>query len=810
MANKDILKKIGMKENVIKKHIKNDKLDIESLEVDELLEIVSDILEKNRDKLIETRDKIKSDEENLKQKEKDLAKQIKELREKLQLEFQQDREKHKLLLEDELKKLKLQKESELNIELEKKKIKFELDLQKEKEKLLKEELDKFKKEVEKLSKKQQQLIKQEQELFQKEELFKQEKNNFESSKKAELDNLQQKLKLQEEEFLYKQKENELKKLEEVNKKIEKLYEKKENELKKLQQFLSEKEIDIQTQTKQNDLKEKELIKKEQELESKVDELIKEKIKSYEAKIEILEEEINILREDRDNYIEELNQMERAKDLDLLQELDEKKEEIAKLKKELDSKLTQKNEEIANNEKHILNLEQKNEEILEENNQLRIKIAEVERLENENRILEEKLKNIEILKGENEELRKKLEAIYSTGKEVNLRIEDIKKEPYKKDRLQNSNPIEDEIKWLENISENMEKYGVKYPKRLLYAFHTAIKSADFSPISVLAGVSGTGKSELPKLYSYFGGFNFLAEAVQPNWDSPESMLGYYNTLESKFDATNILKFLIQTSISKDENEFGLKESMNMILLDEMNLSHIELYFAEFLSKFEQRRGSKNVNLDIKLGAGMNYKLLLDKNVLWIGTMNEDETTKALSDKVLDRSFVINFPRPEKLLSRNKLITLDEIKEFEYLKRETWDSWIQKESLFVGDKKEILNRYKEIANQINKILAPTGRAIGHRVWQSMEFYINNHPEVINSVDELDKLNEATKIAFEEQLVQKIMPKLRGIETHGKEKRVLEEIKNLLANDEFKIIEDFEIAMNNPYDQFIWASANYLKEN
>ncbi len=62
----------------------------------------------------------------------------------------------------------------------------------------------------------------------------------------------------------------------------------------------------------------------------------------------------------------------------------------------------------------------------------------------------------------------------------------------------------------------------------------------SPLTVLSGVSGTGKSELPKLYSYFGGFNFLAEAVQPTWDSPSSMIGYYNTIDRKFDSTKYIK------------------------------------------------------------------------------------------------------------------------------------------------------------------------------------------------------------------------------------------------------------------------------
>ncbi len=194
----------------------------------------------------------------------------------------------------------------------------------------------------------------------------------------------------------------------------------------------------------------------------------------------------------------------------------------------------------------------------------------------------------------------------------------------------------------------------------------------------------------------------------------------------------------------------------------------------------------------------------------GTMNEDETTKSLSDKVLDRAFSINFPRPTELKSRAKLKSLDDIKPFEYLHRDIWDGWIQKELLLVGEKKEAIQKYKEISNKINEYLAPTGRAIGHRVWQSMEYYINNHPLVINNIDNDDELIQSIKLAFEEQLVQKIMPKLRGIEVHGKEKDALMSIKEILNQNEFAITEDFELSMDNPYGQFIWNSANYLKED
>ena len=127
------------------------------------------------------------------------------------------------------------------------------------------------------------------------------------------------------------------------------------------------------------------------------------------------------------------------------------------------------------------------------------------------------------------------------------------------------------------------------------------------LTVLAGVSGTGKSELPRLYSHFGGINFLSLSVQPNWDSQESMLGFFNSIDNKFDAQPVLRLLAQSQKAQAEGyPLGLEDVMSLILMDEMNLAHVELYFAEFLSKLELRRGRKGneaPSLEVKLGAGM---------------------------------------------------------------------------------------------------------------------------------------------------------------------------------------------------------------
>lgn len=448
----------------------------------------------------------------------------------------------------------------------------------------------------------------------------------------------------------------------------------------------------------------------------------------------------------------------------------------------------------------------------QNDELTLQNNQINEIKNENARLTEDNRDIKYWRDQKDIWERRyndLQNIFSSKNELNIRISAIEQEHYKQESLLQMSTFNKEVEWLENMALGMKEFGVEYPRRLLFAFHTALKSADFSPLVTLAGVSGTGKSELPKLYSYFGGFNFLAESVQPTWDSPESMMGYYNTIENKFDSTNILKFIIQTTKTQAlDTPYGWRESMNMILLDEMNLSHIELYFAEFLSKFEQRRGADNISLDIKLGAGMIHRIPLLKNILWVGTMNEDETTKSLSDKVLDRSFCINFPRPEKLKSRNYIKMLHEIKEFEYLPEKVWNSWLQKNPFDSDEYKTSIKNYNEITNEINKKMSNVGRAIGHRVWQSMEYYIQNHPDVISSISDNNKFKERIKIAYEDQLVQKIMPKLRGIETHGDEKKTLDDINDILAQNDLDIQEDFSMAMSNPYGQFIWRSAEYLK--
>ena len=116
-------------------------------------------------------------------------------------------------------------------------------------------------------------------------------------------------------------------------------------------------------------------------------------------------------------------------------------------------------------------------------------------------------------------------------------------------------------------------------------------------------------------------------------------------------------------------------------------------------------------------------------------------------------------------------------------------------------------------MNKSLANVGRALGHRVWQSVEYYMANYPEVIQAQETKDDaaLTKSMETAFEDQLVQKVMPKLRGIETRGRAKtECLDQVRNQLVDCDYAIVEDFDLACEFGYGQFMWHSANYLNED
>lgn len=468
------------------------------------------------------------------------------------------------------------------------------------------------------------------------------------------------------------------------------------------------------------------------------------------------------------------------------ELHERENELEEMRNELERKL----KDAEQVHKDVITLQAENEEIKKQK--------------------ENKEKDLQIIKEELDRLR----STYNNPQQeeeriaqINIPCEGFEEVPDRLSDYSKDEWPESEKEWLDGIKTKIEQSGFVFPDRIINAFHTALKTAEMSPLTVLAGVSGTGKSKLPEYYSRYGGINFLSVPVQPNWDCQESMTGFYNSIDNCYEPTEVLKLLAQSQRDPD-NQNGLNDVMTMILLDEMNLANVELYFADFLSKLETRRGHDDSDLPsilIKLGAGKRIKkwpLKLGRNVLWTGTMNQDETTKTLSDKVLDRGIVINFPRPDKFESLPKTTILP---ASPLLPKSLWNEWVNNKYDFAQNDyaNKILNDKKIIIESINRELGRAGRALGHRVWQSIELYMASYPDVIAADNDTSR-KVAMENAFEDQLVQKVMPKLRGIETRGTQGDVLTKIKGLIPET---LHDDYKNATDQGYGQFMWTSSSYL---
>lgn len=616
----------------------------------------------------------------------------------------------------------------------------------------------------------------------------------------------------------------LKELEELKKEIDKIEsQKSENEKLNIELNFEKKKI---SQDREN-------------LEIIISEKMKEKEKAYKAELEAKTSKVDSILEYYQELVTKKNQYEIFHDkYGGIQEIEgiinQKEKEIDSLREDLAKRPTiEAFEEYDKIKQEFENCKKVNQKLNKELSNYNNEIIEIDVLKREKRNLMNQIDSLTLDYSHEKEEKDKLNARLSrimTPEGTLLteaeRIQQIKGsgldyEVYPEKYSENDI---NELSWLKNIEKTSEEYGIKLNKRILYAFHTALKISDWSIITVLAGVSGTGKSELPKLYARFGGLNFISVPVQPNWDSQESMLGYFNSIDNRFDTQPLLRFLANCIDEEKYNKY-----MSLVLLDEMNLAHVEHYFAEFLSKLEERRGKSKNDLpyiEVKLGANCNsLKLNLIRNILWAGTMNQDETTKSLSDKVLDRGIIINFPRPKTLESRKKMENINKLiknKKLKMLPREVWNKWIinrEEDSSSEAQKKRV-EEYKKIVEDINNELEKVGRALGHRVWQSIEHYIFNHPYVraqyeIEKKQEKDlgdelsnELKNNMDLAFEDQIVQKVMPKLRGIETRGKGQEILDEILNILSNKNFvNLKRDFDFAKEQGFGQFVWGSANYL---
>jgi hypothetical protein len=346
-----------------------------------------------------------------------------------------------------------------------------------------------------------------------------------------------------------------------------------------------------------------------------------------------------------------------------------------------------------------------------------------------------------------------------------KLAELREPVFTRSRLPEPSSLISEQKALETAEEYLRRLRLHFDRRVIYAFHTALKVQGDSPLLVLAGISGTGKSLLPQKYAEALGIHCQVVPVQPRWDGPQDLLGFYHHLEQRFKPTPLTRALVQFDrFAKfhENKDDVLDDQMLLVLLDEMNLARVEYYFSDFLSKLETRREidaadhrtRSKATFQLDLGArGENvrpFELFVDQNVFFVGTINEDESTQTLSDKVIDRANVIRFGRPNQLVRPSRGDQQDAPASKTYMPCSMWQRWIT-------GAPELSPQHKEVAQkttrQINDALSCIGRAFAHRTNRAIFNYVQQYPL---------RTDQGIRQALADQIEQRILPKLRGLDT------------------------------------------------
>ncbi|MFC2139953.1 McrB family protein [Bacteroidota bacterium] len=349
-------------------------------------------------------------------------------------------------------------------------------------------------------------------------------------------------------------------------------------------------------------------------------------------------------------------------------------------------------------------------------------------------------------------------------------EPISKLPEQPKNEKNIKGIKTPKEMLNYIHQYMESNGFQYLYEEIANFYLALRA---KPFVILAGISGTGKTMLPRKFASAVGMSkeqIIQVPVRPDWTDGSDLLGYVG-LDNKFKPKDLTLAIMKAHDNPEKPYF--------FILDEMNLARVEHYFSDFLSVIETREKKDGIiktdpilREEVFQNAtnSSDYKAFgWPQNLYLIGTVNMDETTHSFSRKVLDRANSIEMNEVN-LGWVNKAET--EINPIEAVDNSFFQTPFLDQLDLSDANKELIKEEMDLLIQVNQILENADLHFAYRVRNEVAFYLILNKEYY--------LMDSTP-AMDFQLVQKILPRIHG--SSERVQKVLVDLLNLLEGKDFK---------------------------
>ncbi len=291
-----------------------------------------------------------------------------------------------------------------------------------------------------------------------------------------------------------------------------------------------------------------------------------------------------------------------------------------------------------------------------------------------------------------------------------------------------------------------RMGLYYEEKIIRLLFAGLAS---TKLILLQGISGTGKTSLPYAMGKFFENDATIASVQPSWRDRTELFGYFNEFSKRFNETDVLRRIYESSYNDD---------INVIILDELNIARIEYYFAEMLSIMEMPNADEwRIELvsspwDTDPVNMRDGKLLIPQNTWYIGTANNDDSTFSVSDKVYDRALTINidakgvpFEAPDTIPERKSYSYVASLYEKAIQEHEVEQSYL--------DKIESLDNY---------VIKKFRVAFGNRIVKQLKTFVPVYVACGGTVEEGIDHILATKIfrKFESLNLSLIRDEIKGL--------------------------------------------------